>query len=100
MTGGGAIPDLRGDSRRHARDRLMRRLFRAAASATIVVSILILFVLVRGAVDFMRSVGWDFGILRDSSKAPGWFPRRERFDLLTIVLGMGVYLPLHLGLGW
>lgn len=83
----------------------MRRLFRAAASVTIIVSVLIVFVLVRGAIDFLRSVDWNFGILRDSSKAPGWFPRRERFDLLTIVLGsviMGVIamiVAVPLGLG-
>lgn len=83
----------------------MRRLFRAAASVTIVVSALIVFVLVRGAIDFLRAVDWNFGILRDSSKAPGWFPRRERFDLLTIVLGsviMGViamFVAVPLGLG-
>jgi len=83
----------------------MRRLFRAAASVTIVVSALIVFVLVRGAIDFLRAVDWDFGILRDSSTAPGWFPRRERFDLLTIFLGsvimgliaMLVAVPLGLG---
>ena len=83
----------------------MRRLFRAAASVTIIVSVLIVFVLVRGAIDFLRSVDWNLGILRDSSKAPGWFPRRERFDLLTIVLGsviMGVIamiVAVPLGLG-
>ena len=105
MTGIVTAVDLRGDERRHARDRLMRRLFRAAASATIIVSVLILFVLLRGAVDFLRAVDWNFGILRDSSKAPGWFPRRERFDLLTIVLGsvimgviaMVVAVPMGLG---
>ena len=105
MTGIVTAVDLRGDERRHARDRLMRRLFRAAASATIIVSVLILFVLLRGAVDFLRAVDWNFGILRDSSKAPGWFPRRERFDLLTIVLGsviMGVIamiVAVPMGLG-
>ena len=105
MTGIVTAVDLRGDERRHARDRLMRRLFRAAASATILVSVLILFVLLRGAVDFLRAVDWNFGILRDSSKAPGWFPRRERFDLLTIVLGsviMGVIamiVAVPMGLG-
>ena len=105
MTGVVTTVDLLGDPRRHNRDRRMRRLFRAAASVTIVVSALIVFVLVRGAIDFLRAVDWNFGILRDSSKAPGWFPRRERFDLLTIVLGsviMGViamFVAVPLGLG-
>ena len=66
---------------------------------------MILFVLARGSIDFLKSIGWDLGVLRDSSKAPGWFPRRERFDLITIVMGsvlmgsiaMLVAVPLGLG---
>jgi len=83
----------------------MRVVLGGAAMVTVVISALILFVLLRGAIDFFRSIGWDFGILVDDSKAPGWFPRRERFDLLTIVLGsivmglvaMIVAVPLGLG---
>jgi phosphate transport system permease protein len=61
----------------------MRVVFQAAAIASIVISVLILFVLVRGAVNFMRMIDWDFGLLTDT----GWFPRRERFDLRTIFVG-------------
>jgi phosphate transport system permease protein len=83
----------------------MRVVLGGAAMVTVVISALILFVLFRGAIDFFRSIGWDFGILVDDSEAPGWFPRRERFDLLTIVLGsivmglvaMIVAVPLGLG---
>ena len=83
----------------------MRVVLGGAAMVTVVISALILFVLFRGAIDFYRSIGWDFGILVDDSAAPGWFPRRERFDLLTIVLGsivmgllaMIVAVPLGLG---
>ena len=83
----------------------MRIVLGGAAMATVVISGLILFVLFRGAIDFFRAIGWDFGILVDDSAAPGWFPRRERFDLLTIVLGsvimgliaMVVAVPLGLG---
>lgn len=69
------------------------------------VSGLILFVLVRGTIDFFSSVDWNFGILVDDSVAPGWFPRRERFDILTLLLGsvlMGVtamIVAVPLGLG-
>mgnify|MGYP006143999779 FL=1 len=105
MNGLLAVADLRGDPRRRAHDRRMRRLLGGSALVTIIVSALILFVLARGTLDFLRAIGWDFGILRDSSKAPGWFPRRERFDLLTIFLGsvimgmiaMLVAVPLGLG---
>jgi phosphate transport system permease protein len=100
-----AVADLSGDPRRRAHDRRMQRILGSSAFITIVISALILFVLARGSIDFFKSIGWDFSVLRDSSKAPGWFPRRERFDLITIVMGsvligliaMLVAVPLGLG---
>lgn len=61
----------------------MRGLFQLAAVTSIVISLLILFVLVRGAIDFLREIDWNLGPLSDT----GWFPRRERFDLRTIFVG-------------
>ena len=105
MNGLLAVADLSGDPRRRAHDRRMQRLLGSSAFITIIISALIFFVLARGSIDFFRSIGWDFSVLRDSSKAPGWFPRRERFDLITIVMGsvlmgsiaMLVAVPLGLG---
>ena len=105
MNGLLAVADLSGDPRRRAHDRRMQRLLGSSAFITIIISALILFVLARGSIDFFKSIGWDFSVLRDSSKAPGWFPRRERFDLITIVMGsvlmgsiaMLVAVPLGLG---
>lgn len=77
------VADLQGDPRRRRREATMRHLMQAAALFSILVSILILFVLARGAINFMRAIDWDFGMLSDT----GWFPRRERFDLRTIVVG-------------
>jgi phosphate transport system permease protein len=77
------VADLQGSSRRRRRERLMRHVFQGAAVASIVISGLILFVLVRGALDFMRGIDWDLSVLTDT----GWFPRRSRFDLRTIVVG-------------
>jgi phosphate transport system permease protein len=77
------VADLQGSSRRRRRERLMRHVFQAAAVASIVISALILFVLVRGAINFMRGIDWDLGVLTDT----GWFPRRNRFDLRTIIVG-------------
>jgi phosphate transport system permease protein len=77
------IQDLQGSARRRRRERAMRVIFQAAAITSIVISLLILFVLVRGAVDFLRAIDWDFGLLGDT----GWFPRRTRFDLRTIFVG-------------
>jgi len=61
----------------------MRLVFQGASLFTILVSLLILVVLVRGAVNFLNAVDWDIGVLSDN----GWFPRRSRFDLRTIVVG-------------
>ena len=105
MNGLLAVADLSGDPRRRAHDRRMQRLLGSSAFITIIISALILFVLARGSIDFLKSIGWDFSVFRDSSKAPGWFPRRERFDLITIVMGsvlmgsiaMLVAVPLGLG---
>jgi len=99
------VADLRGDPRRRSRDKRMSGLLAGSATVSVLVSGLILFVLLRGAIDFLREVDWNLGILVDDGVTPGWFPRRERFDLLTIVLGsmvMGVIamlVALPLGLG-
>jgi phosphate transport system permease protein len=77
------VQDLRGSARRRNRERMMRGLFQAAAIGSIVISLLILFVLVRGTINFLRLIDWDFGLLHDT----GWFSRRERFDVRTIVVG-------------
>jgi phosphate transport system permease protein len=61
----------------------MRNVFRAAAAASIAIGVAVLFVLVDGAIDFLRSIDWDLSVLTDT----GWFPRRERFDLRTIIVG-------------
>jgi phosphate transport system permease protein len=95
------LQDLRGRPRQRRRDRTMRVLFQLAAVASILVSLLILFVLVRGAIDFLSLIDWDFSLLTDT----GWFPRRDRFDVRTIVVGsvvmglvaMLVAVPLGLG---
>lgn len=77
------LADFQGNPRRRRRDRVMRFLFQLAAVTSVVVSGLIIFALFRGALDFMRGIDWNFGILSDT----GWFPRRERFDLRTIIVG-------------
>jgi phosphate transport system permease protein len=77
------VADLRGNPKQRRKERSMRLLFQGASLLTIVVSLLILFVLVRGAVNFLNEIDWDFGFLTDN----GWFPRRSRFDLRTIMIG-------------
>lgn len=95
--------DLRGDLRRHRRESVIRALFRSAALVTILVSLAIVFSLIFEAIDFLRSITTDPGI--SALWADGWFPRRARFDLRTIVwhtllvsmIAMVVATPLGLG---
>ena len=95
------LQDLRGSRKQRNRERTMRIIFQVAAAVSILISLLILVALVRGSFDFLRKVGWDFGLFSDT----GWFPRRERFDLRTIFVGsvimgavaMLVAVPLGLG---
>ena len=82
----------------------MRAVLFVAALTTVVISALILLTLVRGSVAFLRNIDlsqlWGTG-----DKAPGWYPRRERFDLRTILFGslimgsiaMVVAVPFGLG---
>lgn len=82
------IEALAGDPRRVRKERRVAGVLRGAALFSVLISALILFVLLRGAFDFLTELdGWQ------KLKDTGWFPRRERFDLSTIIVGsivMGV----------
>ena len=94
-----SIATLGGDARRHRRESLWRGLFFSAAALSIVISVAIVVSLAGGAADFLRKV--DLSTLWGS----GWFPRRNMFDVKTIVGGsivitviaMVVATPLGLG---
>lgn len=94
-----ALVDLAGNRARHRRESIIRGLFRAAAIASIVISVAIVASLFGKALTFLTSV--DLGSLWSS----GWFPRRGLFDLKTIIVGtllitgiaMLVATPLGLG---
>jgi phosphate transport system permease protein len=82
----------------------VRRTLQVAAFLTIGVSVAIVLSLVFEAVDFVRQlIGTEGGLA--SLLANGWFPRRDRFDLRTIVwhtalvslIAMVVATPLGLG---
>lgn len=75
------LADLAGGRARHRRERIMRGLFFAAASLSVVISIAIIASLAGGAVDFLSKV--DIGTLWSD----GWVPRRNMFDIRTIVIG-------------
>lgn len=91
--------DLRGDPKRKRRERRVRALFQAAAVFSILVSAAIVLSL------FGRALGFLLEIELSQLWADGWFPRRGRFDLRTIVwhtvvvsvIAMLVATPLGLG---
>lgn len=94
-----AGPDLRGDPARHRRERRVKLLMAAAGVFTIAVSVAIVLSLLTEAISFLGQI--DLGQLW----AKGWFPRRGRFDLRTIVVhtllvtavAMVVAVPLGMG---
>jgi phosphate transport system permease protein len=103
-----SLDDLRGDRRRTINDRAMRFVLMAAALTSIVVSALILFVLFKESWVFVRNLVDSAGIraLWDSGATkPGWYPRNDRFDLVTIISGtfivsaVAIIVAAPLGLG-
>ncbi|MDE0673561.1 MAG: phosphate ABC transporter permease subunit PstC, partial [bacterium] len=87
------------------RERNVRRLFLSAAVFTVLVSVAIVLSLVGEAVAFLQSIASDIDEGLGSLNADGWFPRRDRFDLRTIIwhtlsvsiIAMSVAAPLGLG---
>ncbi len=94
-----AAIDLRGDQKRRRRERRVRLLFQAAAVFSVLVSAAIVLSL------FGKALGFLLEIELSQLWADGWFPRRGRFDLRTIVwhtlvvsiIAMLVATPLGLG---
>lgn len=97
--------DLSGDPRRLRHERTVRRVFLSAAVFTISVSVAIVLSLIGEAVAFLQSIASEVEEGLGSLFADGWFPRRDRFDLRTIVwhtlavsgIAMAVATPLGLG---
>lgn len=99
MSGALQLADLHGDGRRHRRERIVRGVFGAAASVSVLVGALIVYSLFGEAWSFLSQI--------DPSQlwARGWFPRRGLFDVRTIlvgtlvVTGIGMLFAIPLGLG-
>ena len=72
---------LRGSPARRRRERIVHGLFFGAALGSIVISVLIVASLLGGAIDFLRLI--NLGQL----VADGWYPRRDEFDLATLIVG-------------
>lgn len=75
------LNDLRGDPARVRRERVIRSAVALAAGVSIVVSVLIVYSLIREAWTFVSGVDWE------TLRSDGWFPRRGLYDLKTIVAG-------------
>ncbi len=95
------LEDLRGSPKRIRRERAFKGLFFGAAFFSIVISGAIVVSLFGEALTFLRNV--DLSALIDVEG--GWFPRRGRFDVITLIMGtlvvsliaMVVATPLGLG---
>ncbi len=91
---------LAGPSRRRLKERLISAVFFAAAIVSVIISVLIMFSLVREAWTFITGVDW--GVTWGEA---GWFPRRGLYDMPTLlvssvivtVVAMLVAGPLGLG---
>lgn len=75
------VADLRLRAGRRRREGFVRKAFFAAAAMSILLNVLIVVTLFDGTVDFLSRV--DPGLLWTD----GWFPRRNLYDLRTIVGG-------------
>lgn len=99
IEGSVTLDALRGDGRRLRRERVMRGLFFATAALSVAITVAIILSLAGGAADFLRKVQLS------TLWSEGWFPRRNLFDIKTIVAGtlivatiaMLVAAPLGLG---
>jgi phosphate transport system permease protein len=76
-----SLIDLRGSAARRRRESVVRAILLAAALSSIAVSGFIVYTVVVEAWEFLAEIelGWLVDI--------GWFPRRDMFDILTLVLG-------------
>lgn len=93
------VVDLSGDPRRRRRERTVKSMFAAAAGLSVMISLMIVLSLVEEA--------WQFSTKIDLPQlaANGWFPRRGRFEFLTlfvhssIITGIAMVVAVPFGLG-
>lgn len=91
--------DLTGDVRRRRRESIVRRAFFAAAGVSVFISLMIVVALVEEAWQFLTKI--EVGQFFEN----GWFPRRGRFEILSLVVhslmvtgvAMAVAIPFGLG---
>ncbi len=82
MSAGLTLADLAGSKRRNRIESLVKAGVGSAASLSIVISLAILAVLIVRSAGFLSQVEWS-----SLASSLGWFPRSDRFDLVTLLLG-------------
>lgn len=93
------VDDLRGDPRRIRKEAVARGVLATAGAFSVLVSLLIVYSLVRETWTFVTQVDWGL-VWTD-----GWFPRRALYDIKTLLVGslivtviaMAVAAPVGLG---
>ncbi len=99
MTANSALIDLTGDPRRRRRERTVRFVFMTAAGVSVLISLAIVLSLIEQAWQFVVAIEFD------QLLANGWFPRRGRFEFLTlfvhssIITGIAMLVAVPFGLG-
>jgi phosphate transport system permease protein len=91
--------DLSGDKKRLRKEAAVRWVLFGAAMFSVLVSVLIVFSLVRETWTFVSQVEWE------TLWSDGWFPRRGQYDVKTLIVGsiivtvfgMAVAVPVGLG---
>ena len=82
MGSGLTLADLAGSKQRNRIESLVKAGVGSAASLSIVISVAILAVLVIRSAGFLTQVEWSSLV-----SSLGWFPRSNRYDLVTLLLG-------------
>ncbi len=78
-----AASDLRVSPQRVSENRRARRMMQLAGMSSVLVSALIVWSIFSEAWQFVAASEFHWGLLRDI----GWFPRRNKFDLSTLIVG-------------
>lgn len=73
--------DLRGSAGRRRRESIVKAVLLAAALSSIVISLFIVYTVAFEAIEFLTQIDLSWLV------AIGWFPRRDLFDVTTLVLG-------------
>jgi phosphate transport system permease protein len=75
---------LRGSAARRTRERVVRLVLLAAALSSVVISFFIIETVLVEAIEFLAAIDLS------SLLAIGWFPRRDLFDVPTLLIGTGL----------